>query len=128
MSLYQCGFNLHYLVNEYIRECMCCTYIELEPKPKFSLKEKRGSYQKKKKKKKPSLPLCLLMQHRCYVDSFMSTVFLRFFLNRVGISKGHPERKEWRLVQICMKAHHVSYDLGTLWVVTSSGLVLMYKH
>ncbi|KAM7366880.1 hypothetical protein PAMP_014818 [Pampus punctatissimus] len=43
---------------------------------------------------------------------------------RVGISHVHPQGTGWVSVSMCMPITHLSYDLGQLWVVTNSGLLL----
>ncbi|XP_053169971.1 fish-egg lectin-like [Scomber japonicus] len=47
---------------------------------------------------------------------------------RVGITGSRPQGSGWRLVPMCMAIKHVSYDLGTLWVVTTSGLTMRCTH
>ncbi|XP_034720021.1 fish-egg lectin-like [Etheostoma cragini] len=43
---------------------------------------------------------------------------------RVGITSQLQEGKKWVPVPMSMTVRHVSYDLGTLWAVTNSGVVM----
>uniref|UniRef100_A0A665VE13 Fish-egg lectin-like n=1 Tax=Echeneis naucrates TaxID=173247 RepID=A0A665VE13_ECHNA len=47
---------------------------------------------------------------------------------RLGISRSRPQGTAWRLVSMCMSIRHVSYDLGQLWAVTTSGLIMQCTH
>ncbi|XP_068442872.1 fish-egg lectin-like [Clinocottus analis] len=43
---------------------------------------------------------------------------------RVGITSSKPYGTSWRDISMCMAIKHVSFDLGKLWAVTTSGLVM----
>ncbi|XP_070848367.1 fish-egg lectin-like [Chaetodon trifascialis] len=43
---------------------------------------------------------------------------------RIGIQSNWRLGTDWSVTGICMSARHVSYDLGNLWVVTTSGSIL----
>ncbi|XP_068442922.1 fish-egg lectin-like [Clinocottus analis] len=43
---------------------------------------------------------------------------------RIGITSSKPYGTSWRVIPMCMAIKHVSFDLGKLWAVTTSGLVL----
>ncbi|XP_056223959.1 fish-egg lectin-like [Seriola aureovittata] len=47
---------------------------------------------------------------------------------RIGISIRLPQGSAWRSVPMCMSIRHVSYDLGRLWAVTTSGLLMQCTH
>ncbi|KAM3587813.1 uncharacterized protein V6R79_014503 [Siganus canaliculatus] len=47
---------------------------------------------------------------------------------RLGISSRRPQGTTWRQVPLCLPVRHVSYDLGTLWVVTTSGTIMKCVH
>lgn len=47
---------------------------------------------------------------------------------RVGISSRRPSGTSWRQVSMCMPIRSLSYDLRTLWVVTTSNLILKCTH
>ncbi|XP_073337019.1 fish-egg lectin-like [Pagrus major] len=47
---------------------------------------------------------------------------------RLGISSRYPQGTTWRIISMCMPVRHVAYDLGTLWVVTTSGLLMKCTH
>lgn len=47
---------------------------------------------------------------------------------RNGISSKVPQGSGWTFISMCMKISHVSYDLGRLWLVTSSGWIMMCTH
>ncbi|XP_062299994.1 fish-egg lectin-like [Scomber scombrus] len=47
---------------------------------------------------------------------------------RYGITSSRPQGSGWRLVPMCMAIQHLSYDLGTLWVVTTSGFTMRCTH
>nr|BAL61198.1 Fish-egg lectin [Oplegnathus fasciatus] len=47
---------------------------------------------------------------------------------RTGIYNGRPQGSGWTQVSMCMKINHVSYDLGNLWAVTTSGLLFQCTH
>ncbi|XP_053170025.1 fish-egg lectin-like [Scomber japonicus] len=47
---------------------------------------------------------------------------------RIGIYSSRPQGSSWRLVSMCMSIKHLSYDLGTLWVVTTSGFTMRCTH
>ncbi|XP_062300054.1 fish-egg lectin-like [Scomber scombrus] len=47
---------------------------------------------------------------------------------RYGISSIQPQGSGWRFVSVCMAIKHLSYDLGTLWVVTTSGFTMRCTH
>ncbi|XP_042258507.1 fish-egg lectin-like isoform X2 [Thunnus maccoyii] len=47
---------------------------------------------------------------------------------RVGISHVRPQGTAWVSVSMCMPISHLSYDLGQLWVVTNSGMLLQCSH
>ncbi|XP_071389832.1 fish-egg lectin-like [Centroberyx affinis] len=47
---------------------------------------------------------------------------------RTGIASSRPQGTRWTKVPMCMTMKHVSYDLGKLWVVSTSGLVLLCTH
>ncbi|XP_041820207.1 fish-egg lectin-like [Chelmon rostratus] len=44
---------------------------------------------------------------------------------RIGINSSWALGTEWSIIAGCMTIRHVSYDLGYLWAVTESGLVLL---
>uniref|UniRef100_A0A671YQ37 Fish-egg lectin-like n=1 Tax=Sparus aurata TaxID=8175 RepID=A0A671YQ37_SPAAU len=47
---------------------------------------------------------------------------------RLGISSRSRSGTSWRAVSMCMPVRHVAYDLGNLWVVTTSGLLMKCTH
>ncbi|XP_036977925.1 fish-egg lectin-like [Acanthopagrus latus] len=47
---------------------------------------------------------------------------------RLGISSRSPQGTTWTPISMCMPLRHVSYDLGNLWVVTTSGLLMKCTH
>ncbi|XP_071358968.1 fish-egg lectin-like [Trachinotus anak] len=47
---------------------------------------------------------------------------------RVGISSSRPQGTAWRYVPMRTSIRHVSYDLGRLWAVTTSGLLMLCTH
>ncbi|XP_061817238.2 fish-egg lectin-like [Nerophis lumbriciformis] len=47
---------------------------------------------------------------------------------RTGISRSRPQGVGWSSVPMCMAITSVSYDLGQLWALTSSGLLLQCSH
>ncbi|KAM4614603.1 fish-egg lectin-like [Polymixia lowei] len=47
---------------------------------------------------------------------------------RSGVSRRNPRGTRWTRIPMCMSMNHVSYDLGRLWVVSTSGLVMFCTH
>ncbi|XP_040886215.1 fish-egg lectin-like [Toxotes jaculatrix] len=47
---------------------------------------------------------------------------------RSSISSIRPQGSSWVAVSMCMPISHLSYDLGQLWVVTNSGMLLQCSH
>lgn len=47
---------------------------------------------------------------------------------RRGISSSRPQGLSWSYISMCMEIKHLSYDLGRLWVVTTSGLLMVCTH
>ncbi|KAK2858739.1 hypothetical protein Q5P01_003359 [Channa striata] len=47
---------------------------------------------------------------------------------RLGISSGAPQGTQWVQIPMCMSIKHVTYDLGTLWVVTTGGTLMQCSH
>uniref|UniRef100_A0A671YUV7 Fish-egg lectin n=1 Tax=Sparus aurata TaxID=8175 RepID=A0A671YUV7_SPAAU len=47
---------------------------------------------------------------------------------RLGISSRYRSGTSWRAVSMRMPVRHVAYDLGNLWVVTTSGLLMKCTH
>nr|XP_057933129.1 fish-egg lectin-like [Doryrhamphus excisus] len=47
---------------------------------------------------------------------------------RTGISSHRPQGTSWVSVPMCMAVSSLSYDLGQLWVLTNSGLLLQCSH
>ncbi|XP_076578613.1 fish-egg lectin-like [Chaetodon auriga] len=43
---------------------------------------------------------------------------------RIGIQSSWRVGTDWSVISVCMSARHVSYDLGNLWIVTTSGSIL----
>lgn len=43
---------------------------------------------------------------------------------RLGITNRRRQGTRWVQVPMCMRIRHVSWDLGKLWVVTNSGLIM----
>ncbi|KAM3588057.1 uncharacterized protein V6R79_020116 [Siganus canaliculatus] len=49
-------------------------------------------------------------------------------LQRLGISSRRPQGTTWRQIPLCLPVRHVSYDLRTLWAVTTSGTIMKCVH
>ncbi|XP_051806338.1 fish-egg lectin-like [Acanthochromis polyacanthus] len=47
---------------------------------------------------------------------------------RRGIYSSRPQGTSWLSVPMCMPINHLSYDLGRLWVATTSGLLMVCTH
>ncbi|XP_059182303.1 fish-egg lectin-like [Centropristis striata] len=47
---------------------------------------------------------------------------------RAGISSSRPSGTSWTNIAMCMTIRSLSYDLRTLWVVTSSGIIIKCTH
>ncbi|XP_071776095.2 fish-egg lectin-like [Centroberyx gerrardi] len=47
---------------------------------------------------------------------------------RTRITSSRPQGTAWTQVPMCMTMKHVSYDLGKLWVLSNTGLVLQCTH
>ncbi|KAJ7995834.1 hypothetical protein DPEC_G00248690 [Dallia pectoralis] len=44
---------------------------------------------------------------------------------RDGISASRPEGTGWSQIPMCLKVKHVSYDLGRLWAISTSGITML---
>ncbi|XP_067347346.1 fish-egg lectin-like [Channa argus] len=43
---------------------------------------------------------------------------------RIGITSSAPQGTQWVHIPVCMPINHLTYDLGTLWLVTSGGTLM----
>ncbi|XP_068572875.1 fish-egg lectin-like [Cebidichthys violaceus] len=49
-------------------------------------------------------------------------------VERAGISSRYPYGTSWVTIPVCLAMSHVSYDLGTLWVVSRGGFLMRCLH